>query len=394
MPTIPFWTPRAARPATRLPARVDLAIAGGGITGVCAARWAAASGMSVAVLERAHLAAGASGRNAGFLLGGVAESYAAAVRRYGRAVARDVWALTEVNHARLLELGGGTLPGYRRLGSLVAAAGAVERDELEESAQLLKEDGVSARWDARGKTRGGASFGVLEVPGDGEVDPAAAVEAIAAPVRASIHEGVEMLAVEQRGDIVRLETSAGEVAAGAVLLALNGYTAAVAPQVPIRAVRAQMLATEPVRTQVAARPTYARRGYDYWRQLPDGRVLVGGRRDVAVDAEVGDADLTTDAVQSSLDELRTELGAGAARVTHRWSGVMGFSPDGLPLVGTLPGSPRIAVCGGYTGHGMGFAAECSRIAVGLLNCDERPPRHLDLVRARDENIPPRLVTQV
>ena len=392
MPTIPFWTTPPARPPVRPPARVDLAVAGGGITGVCAARCATAAGLSVVVLERARLAAGASGRNAGFLLAGVAESYAAAVRRHGRAVARDVWSLTSANHERLLALGGGTLPGHRRLGSLVAATTPDERDELEESAELLAEDGVAVRWDRRAGVVAGARLGVLEVPGDGEVDPAAAVAAIAGPLGVAICEGVEVRGVEQRGDCVHLDTTAGEVVAGAAVLALNGFTSALAPSVPIRAVRAQMLATEAVGHAIAGLPTYARRGFDYWRQLPDGRALVGGRRDAALDTEIGDVDVTSAAVQAALDGLRVELGAGAARVTHRWSGTMGFSPDGLPLVGALPEAPRIAVSGGYTGHGMGFAAECARLAVGLLADNEPPPGHLDLARACNASAATTVVT--
>jgi glycine/D-amino acid oxidase-like deaminating enzyme len=59
---------------------------------------------------------------------------------------------------------------------------------------------------------------------------------------------------------------------------------------------------------------------------------------------------------------------------------MGFTADGLPLVGGLPGGERIVMCGGYTGHGMGFAAECAAIAVALIVDGVPPPPYLTASR--------------
>ncbi|HET9051072.1 MAG TPA: FAD-binding oxidoreductase [Candidatus Dormibacteraeota bacterium] len=384
MPTTPYWPQPAPRPPVAPPRHVDVVVVGGGITGVCGARELAARGVSVALLERDRLAAGASGRSAGFCLAGVAESYAGAVARHGRGVARDVLAMTRRNHDRLLDLAGGRLPGHRRLGSLVVATSPEEAAELEESGELLAEDGVPARWDPRPGAVPGASHGCLLIPGDGELDPAATVSALAARLDASpsvaICEGVDVTAVTERGGAVEVRTTGGLVTAGAALLAVNARTASLAPGVPIGAVRAQMLATEPVGATIATWPTYARRGFDYWRQLPDGTLLVGGRRDADPDAEVGDEDAATATIQAALDRLRTDLGAGGAAVIRRWSGTMGFAPGGLPLVGAVEPGSRIAVCGGYTGHGLGFAAECSLLAVEVLLDGATPPAHLDVAR--------------
>ena len=54
------------------------------------------------------------------------------------------------------------------------------------------------------------------------------------------------------------------------------------------------------------------------------------------------------------------------RITHRWSGVMGFSRDALPLVGRLPDLPRVAFAVGFTGHGLGLGLIGARRAVDLL----------------------------
>src|ERR671923_20827 len=76
----PFWKPPAKRYPGGLPAKADVLVIGGGITGVSLMHHLARRRMAAVLVERDHLAAGASGRNAGFLLAGVADNYADAGR--------------------------------------------------------------------------------------------------------------------------------------------------------------------------------------------------------------------------------------------------------------------------------------------------------------------------
>jgi len=148
-------------------------------------------------------------------------------------------------------------------------------------------------------------------------------------------------------------------------LATNAYTPELLPDVKIRPTRAQMLATAPVSTTVAPRPTYSNYGYRYWRQLASGEFLIGGWRDTRVDEENTSEDATTSNIQARLDQAAAELGA-AAPVTHRWAGIMGFTEDGLPLAGPVDGMPNVYLCAGFTGHGMGFAfMTAKRVAESL-----------------------------
>ena len=305
------------------------------------------------LVERDHLAAGASGRNAGFLLAGVAESYAAAVRTYGRSHAREVWALTVENHDRQIEAAGDADVGHARSGSAIFASGAEEARELEESAQLLAEDGFEASWDGK----------VLLNPRDGEVYPTRLVAALArrAP-EGSIREGVEVTAVEP-GGVVHADGSACR--AGAVILATNAYTQKLLPQVDIEPNRAQMLATEPERARLAEHPTYSHFGYRYWRQMPSGEVLIGGWRDTSMATEMTDDAEPSAPIQDRLDDAVRDLGA-RGRITHRWAGTMGFTKNGLPLVGPVEGLKGVYLCAGFNGHGMGFAFMSAKRLVDML----------------------------
>src|SRR6059058_5308849 len=113
----PFWAPPPEKYPGRLPEKADVLIIGGGIAGTSLLWHLAARRIPALLVERERIAWGASGRNAGFLLAGVASSYAEAVRLYGREKAREVWEITNENHDRMVEAARGQDVGHRRRGS-------------------------------------------------------------------------------------------------------------------------------------------------------------------------------------------------------------------------------------------------------------------------------------
>ena len=352
----PFWAAPSERYPGVLPDRTDVLVIGGGIAGVSLVHHLARRRISTALVERAHLAAGASGRNAGFLLSGVADCYVEAVRIFGREKAREVWSITSENHDRMIEAVDGSHVGHRRLGSATLASDDDERARLEESSQLMRDDGFVAQWDG---TR-------LLVPGDGEVDPVALVAALASRAKAGvIREGVEVTAIESSGGEVAVRAGHQECRAGVVILATNAYTPQLLPQVKIHPTRAQMLASAPVLRSVCDVPTYSHSGFRYWRQLRGGEVLIGGWRDTALDEEVGYEEKPTDQIQEHLDK-QLETMTGGAEVTHRWAGIMGFTETGLPLVEPVDGMRNVYVCAGFNGHGMAFAFMSAKQLVEML----------------------------
>jgi glycine/D-amino acid oxidase-like deaminating enzyme len=114
------------------------------------------------------------------------------------------------------------------------------------------------------------------------------------------------------------------------------------------------------------RPHYARQGFDYWQQLPDGRLLLGGFRDVSIMDEMTDREETTPEIQSSLERFLGTLSDGEARVSHRWAGIFALTQDMVPLVGPVPGRDGVWIAAGYSGHGnvMGFG--CGRLVADAM----------------------------
>lgn len=343
--TAPFWAPPPEKYPGRLPDLADVLIIGGGIAGTSLLWHLSRKRIDAVLVEREHLAWGASGRNAGFLLAGVATSYAEAVRTYGRDQAREIWEITNENHDRMIEAARGQDVGYRRLGSAIFAVDASERALLIESEQLLREDGFEARWDG---TR-------LVNPRDGEIDPSKMVAALARQAKPrSIREGLNVITIDVSPNGVHVLTEDQECLTGVLILATNAYTPQLVPSVKIQPIRAQMAATAAETREITDIPVYSNFGYRYWRQLPSGEVLIGGWRDTSLETEKTDDDEPTQEIQDHLDRALSSLGV-AAEVTHRWAGTMGFTESGLPMSGPLEGMPNVYICAGFTGHGMGFA---------------------------------------
>jgi glycine/D-amino acid oxidase-like deaminating enzyme len=106
---------------------------------------------------------------------------------------------------------------------------------------------------------------------------------------------------------------------------------------------------------------YARYGYDYWQQLADGRVLLGGGRDQFEADEYTTNDEPSAALQAWLEQrLRERIGTRAP-VTHRWAATVSYTPDDLPVVDTF--GTGVWGVGGYSGTGNVVGALCARGAV-------------------------------
>jgi gamma-glutamylputrescine oxidase len=338
----------------------EVAIVGAGVAGVATAYHLSRAGAKVVVLEARTVAEAASGRNAGFLLAGVAENLVAALRRYGEDRALRIWRFTRHNQDLVREI-----VARERIacdlawnGSAQIAGDEEEWAEVRESADRLKNDGIRVR------LAPGDRAAIHEE--DGEFHPVRYVRGLAraaVTAGARVHARTRVNAVSAR----EVRTDRARVTAGAVVVCVNAYSRHLVA-LRVRPVRGQMLATAPVRRRVFDRPAYANRGYRYWRQRADGSLLVGGWRDTAADEEVGEDERTTPRIQSQLESFVRERCADA-KVTHRWAGTMGFSHDALPYVGTLEGG--VFVNAGFTGHGMAFATATGELTADLIRGHSR-----------------------
>jgi glycine/D-amino acid oxidase-like deaminating enzyme len=345
--TTSYWLDEPADPLQTRPfaGRAEVAIIGGGVTGCSCALTLAENGVRVRVFEAREVAGGASGRNGGFALRGAAVPYDVALAQLGDEPARAYMAVTERALDRMAELAGDAL---RRVGSLRLAHDDAELRALRTEHDALTEDGFAVEWvDELEPPLDRLYRGAILHPHDGALVPARWVRRLA---QHAIEAGAD-IRQRERVDVEELD-------ADVVVVAADGFTASVLPELAPLAVptRGQVLVTTPLPERYP-RPHYARGGYDYWQQLPDGRLVIGGQRDASFATEDTDVEATTDVVQERLDELVEQLMGPGANVEQRWAGIWATTPDLMPLVGPVPGRENVWVAGGYSGHGNvpGFA---------------------------------------
>jgi glycine/D-amino acid oxidase-like deaminating enzyme len=152
------------------------------------------------------------------------------------------------------------------------------------------------------------------------------------------------------------------------VIATDGYTQGLVPELDaaIKPTRGQVLVTEPLERRLFPCPHYARHGHDYWQQTEDGRLVAGGFRDKAADHEYTAEEATTPLIQDYLEQFVTQLLGEEPRIEHRWAGIFGTTADRLPLVGRVPGSDRVWVSAGYSGHGNVLGLACGELVAGAI----------------------------
>jgi gamma-glutamylputrescine oxidase len=357
--TTSLWLkePHDGLPRSRSEGRAEIVVIGGGVTGCACALTLAERGVRVRLYEAREVAAGASGRNGGFALRGAAVPYDEARSELGDERARLLMEVTERALDRMEELAG---DAFRRVGSLRLAFDDDEREALRREHDALRDHGFAVEWvDELEAPLDRLYRGAILHPRDGALHPARWVRRLAAH---AANAGAEI----REGERVTIE----ELDADVVVVACDGFIPQLLPELPVRATRGQVLATEPLREHRYDRPHYARGGYDYWQQLPDGRLVIGGHRDASLASEDTDVEETTSLIQDRLEALVEQLVGHRPEVTDRWAGIWGTTPDRVPLVGEV--REGVWVAGGYSGHGNALGLACGDLVARAI-LGEHPP---------------------
>jgi glycine/D-amino acid oxidase-like deaminating enzyme len=357
--------PAAARPEVPLPERTDVAIIGGGYTGLAAARVLARGGADVTVLERHAIGWGASSRNGGFVLPGYKPDIEDLARRLGVPEARRLFALSveAVEGLEALIAEEGIACDYARCGTVVLAAKPGHMAGLERSRRFLQrelghETTLLSAAELRGELASTRYHGGLLDPFAGAVQPARLVDGLAwAAERAGarlVEQADVQRAARDAGDWV-LTTSAGEIRAGSILVATNAYTGGVVPALRRRVVPvgSYLIATAPLAPEVADRLIPRRRVLSdtkhllyYFRRSADDRLVFGGRA-AFTPTPIG---RSAEILKRGLVEVFPEL-AGTP-IDYAWGGQVAFTLDQMPHAGRLN---DVYYALGYGGHGVAMA---------------------------------------
>ncbi|MBI2777821.1 MAG: FAD-binding oxidoreductase [Chloroflexi bacterium] len=382
----PYWhatmSPLHDRSGRQLPDSVDVAIVGGGYTGVAAARKLAIQGAKAVLLEARTLGWGASTRNGGIAHPGFKWGPRSLEKKYGPELARQLYA--ESMEALELVFGlirdNGIDAELRPNGWLELAWAPSHFEDFEAEARALGAFRTQARVVPKDQLRAeigtDAYHGGLALDPGGVLHPAkwfAGLVGLAERAGADLHEATPALAIRrQRDGRFVVETSRGAILAKDVLVATNGYTDGAAPNVRRRIVPigSYIIATEPLPEDLAHELSPTGRAYfdtknflSYWHVSADRRMVFGGR--------VSFLPTTTDRTARLLFRRMLEVHPQIAgyRVEYSWGGKVAMTFDRMPHIGRLGGVMHAV---GYSGTGVLMSTYLGTRAAEWLGGGEAP----------------------
>jgi glycine/D-amino acid oxidase-like deaminating enzyme len=415
-----FWLDSPAAPAPLSPlegeASCELAIVGGGFTGLWAALQAAPD-HEVILLEGDRCGWGASGRNGGFAEASLTHGLENGLSRWPdeideleRIGAENFAAMRATLSERGIDA------AWEEPGVLDVATRPHEVPELAEAAEAAREHGEEVTLLDRGAVRAEVDSptylgGLWSHSGGALVDPARLAwglrdAALSDGVR--IHEHTRVTRLQREGDGVVLETEGGRVRARRVLLATNAYKPLV------RSIRRYVvpvydyvLVTEPLSDE-QRRAVGWQRGqgvadsgnrFHYYRLTPPGggpgdaeggRILWGGYEAIyhfrnGMRPELEDHAPTFELLAGNFAATFPQL--EGIRFTHRWAGAIDTCSRFCVTFGQALGG-RVAYAVGYTGLGVVASRFGAQVALDLLHGRDSELTRLQMVRSRPIPFPP------
>jgi gamma-glutamylputrescine oxidase len=326
---------------------VDVAIVGGGISGVSAALHLAERGLSVALLEAEHIGWGASGRNGGQVLPGFGASQSVIKSLVGAETSRMLWTMSveavDLLHAQIQRF---NIPCDPQQGYLHAAIKPRHVRELEETQEELA---------------------ALEDKLAGHIHPLNYTLGLAKAARAAgakLFTQTRVTKVEP-GTTIRLHTPNGTVSASYLLLSGGAYLGGLMKSIAgyIMPAGTYIIATEP-RAEIAELIPGNEAVCDlnfvlnYFRRSPDNRLLFGGRVSYSTLPPPGLAASMLRRAAQVFPQLRS------AKVDYLWGGNVDITRNRAPHFGRL--ADNILFTQGFSGHGVALTGLAGKVAAEAI----------------------------
>lgn len=393
-------------PPLRGATTADIAVVGGGITGV-STTWHLAErypDRRVVLLEAKALANGASGRSGGQVLNGIN-----GIEPRNAALGQRVFAATcaGIDIVEALAARSAIDCGFSRRGCLEIYTTEASAADAQARVETWRSWGLPMRWLPAGAIGMHGAFGAVLDPSAGRVNCAALVRGLRPALLergVAIHEQTPVLRIED-GATLTLGTPEGSLRAPAVVLATNGYT----PRLGffrngILPLHSHVIASAPLGDERWA--ALGLRDFEgfaddldriaYGARTHDGRLLFGGGSNAAYTYQLGGSPVYAGSpARAALHHAAVERcmrgyfpGLADTPVTHRWTGTLGITFDRVCSMGVTGPHRNVYYALGYSGHGLALGALAGRVLRDLYSDDHDPWRELPFYHKRLLPIPP------
>lgn len=366
--------------AAPLPQKTDVAIIGGGYTGLSAALTLAKRGVSVAVLEAETIGWGASSRNGGMALTGLKPPMQSVIKKYGRDIAKQLFqaSLDSVTTVEQIVSEENIDCGFARYGHLLTANKPKHYDSLVDEVEFMSvEFGHNVKLVPQSEQRkeigSDIYYGASVDEVSGGLNPAqyvAGLARVAENAGAGLHARARVNRIKRKGNRFVLETERGSIETESVFVGTSGHTGSVTRklQKKIIPIGSFIIATEKFSDELAHelspknRMIFDYKHYLNYFRLWDNRMIFGGR--AAFFPE------TASTTKRSADILRREMiqvypQLKDVKVEYVWGGTLDFAFDQMTHVGKDDG---IYYALGYAGHGVAMGTHLGKtVAEAILN---------------------------
>jgi gamma-glutamylputrescine oxidase len=349
----------------------DVCVIGAGLAGLTTALELGRKGKRVLLLDASRIAAGASGRNGGFVSNGFALGYDGVEARAGVDGAKALYALSKTGteyvrqqvkaHCPEVLMGEGWRVavrhddhgGLKRYGETLAAkTGEVMQHASPSETRMLLD---SERY-----------FDSLHFPGAFHIHPlkyALALAQLCLQHNVMIHENCKALGVVKNGGSFSVRTAEGEIVVRDVVHCVSALDRNIHHTTgrALLPVATYIAVTEPLQqTAIKTRSAISdtRRAGDYYRLVDEGRILWGGRITTRVSepAQLGQ--------DMKGDMVATYPQLGSPRMDYAWAGLMGYALHKMPLIGRDHEGQWFAT--GFGGHGLNTTAMAGQLLAGAI----------------------------
>jgi glycine/D-amino acid oxidase-like deaminating enzyme len=373
----PVWmayrAPSVPTTPLRRDARTDVLVVGMGISGAMLAESITAAGFSVMLIDRRGPLLGSTPASTALVQYEIDVPLTTLTRMLGRARAEQAWRRSRLAvanlSARIDELG--ISCGKVERNALLLAGNDLGAGGLREEAEARRSAGLYAEYLTRARLRerfGVARAGAIVSPGNLALDPrqltaGLLLRAIARGARC--HAPTRATGIESGRRRALVATADGPVISAAHVVLATGYE--LTDVVPAKA--HAVISTWAIATRPQPRALWPEEAliwessnpYLYLRTTGDGRIICGGEDEDFADEEARDALITAKTARLSA-KLARLFPTVDPRPAFAWTGAFGTTRTGLPLIGALPGHPRVHAVMGYGGNGITY----SRIAAELV----------------------------
>ena len=393
----------------------DVIVVGGGIVGCSAAMFLADAGMDVNLLDRGGISGEASGLNAGSI-GGYGWGRSPSLQEHLTMGSLDIFKSLQIEKGYDIE--------FRQSGSLVAIQSLNQYEYAQERVSYLKSEGMQVEILSPNEAKSyepnlnGDLNGYMYSSYRGQADPIKSTRAFSEVAKnngAIITASAPVTRLEQAGQGWIVRSHNRVINCQALLIATGAWTSEIGNMIglniPIQPVRGQMWATDSIPPRIFhtissmesseywhknpivnedSPPELTHNGdsrvtrHLYGRQRANGEVIFGGDREL-----LGFRD---DVSFTGIEVNKTHAGEilpflDRLSVKRTWSGIMPFSPDGLPLIGRIEQYENLFLATGLGSSGFGRGPGSGMLVADLIVRGEGHP-------ALQESIPTRLIEEI